>query len=324
MDEGLQPAAGLGLAVGAWLFAQEAVNVRATDFNRRRAHDLAVKFRQHAVVLEDDVCAPLGLIHAPVQTGPKAPMHRHPARRHLIQHPMQPLGLEVLEQRLRRRKVADVGEAVVGLLETKARRAHLPLQPVMAVATELEAKRGPRRNAQMAQAKFRVEEVNVEVLALARTPLELEKAGLLIFAHLETPAPFHRTQDADHALATSAYREDFLDEGLLALPGMDLPDFDALGPGQRPDMVSHLQPELVGVALVELHEGRATPAQMLLHRSRPADGLVSAKKHHPVKALDHTLDVLRISIHQRLRLHPFFLPHTPPCFINLLVPAPSG
>ena len=45
---------------------------------------------------------------------------------------------------------------------------------------------------------------------------------------------------------------------------------------------------------------------MLLHRPGPTDGLVSAEKHHTVKTLDHTLDVLRISVHQRLSFsYPF-------------------
>ena len=33
----------------------------------------------------------------------------------------------------------------------------------------------------------------------------------------------------------------------LRSPAVDLPDFDALGPGQRADMVGHLQSEFVGV-----------------------------------------------------------------------------
>ena len=251
-------------------------------------------------------------------------MHRHPARRHPVEHPMQPLRLKLFEQRLRRRKVADVGEAVVRLLETDARCPHLPLQPVVAVAAKLEAKRRPRRDAQVAQAKLRIDEVNVEVLAFARTPLELEKARLVVLADLETPAAFHRPEDADDALPPTARCEDLLDDGLLAFAVVDLPDFDALGPGQRADMVGHLQPELVGVNFVELHEACAAPVQMLLHRPRPPDGLVGAKEHHPVKTLDHSLDVLGISLHQRLRSHALSLPQSGPPFILLLVPAPPG
>jgi hypothetical protein len=152
---------------------------------------------------------------------------------------MQPLRLKLFEQRLRRPKVADVGETIIRLLETDARRAHLPLQPVVAVAAKLKANGRPRRNTQVAQTKLRIDEVNVEVLALARTPLELEKAGRLILADLEAAAAFDGPEDADDALASSAHREDLLDERLLALAVVDLPDFDALGPGQRADMIGH-------------------------------------------------------------------------------------
>jgi hypothetical protein len=216
---------------------------------------------------------------------------------------MQPLRLKLFEQRLCRRKVTDASETVVRLLKTEARRAHLPLQPVVAVAAKLEAKGCPRRKAQVAQAKLRIHKVNVEVLAFARTPLELEKTGRLVLAHLETPAAFHRSENADHALAPSAHREDLLHDGLLAFAVVDLPDFDALGPGQCADMVGDLQPKFIGVAFVELHEARAAPAQMLLHCARPPDGLVSAKEHHPVKAFDYALDLLGMSLHQRLGFH---------------------
>jgi hypothetical protein len=230
---------------------------------------------------------------------------------------MQPRRLKPFEQRLCRRKIADVGEAVVGLFETDACCPHLPLQPVMAVATKLEPKRCPCRNPQVAQTKFRINEVNVEGLAFARTPLELEKTRRRVLAHLEAAAAFDGPKNADNALAPSTHREDLFNESLLALAVVDLSDFDALSPGQRADMVGHLQPELISVALVELHKARAAPAQMLLHRPRPTDGLVGAKEHHPVKALNHAPDVLRMAIHQRLDSHAHSLPQSPACFIHL-------
>ena len=129
-------------------------------------------------------------------------------------------------QPLRRRKVADVGKAVVRFLEADAGRFHLPLQPVMAVATKLQPERRPRRDAQMAEAKLRIDKIDIEMLALARRPLELEKARLLALTHLEASAPLDGSENADHPLAPSAGGEDLPDDCFLALAGIDLPQLD--------------------------------------------------------------------------------------------------
>ena len=143
LDEGWQPATRWAFAVGGRFFTRETVQVRAARFDGRRAHDPAVKLRQPAVVLERDVRAPLRRIHAPVPTMPTASRHRHPARGHLLQHPMPPPRFKLWEPRWRRRKVTDGGAAVIGFLEAQPRRPPLPLPPVLAVTTKLEAKGRP-------------------------------------------------------------------------------------------------------------------------------------------------------------------------------------
>ena len=77
---------------------------------------------------------------------------------------MQLLDVEGIGQTLRLIPVVDVNECVVVQIVTDALAIQLFGQPTMPVKIKLQAKRRPRRHAQMAQAELFVDEVKVIVL----------------------------------------------------------------------------------------------------------------------------------------------------------------
>ena len=103
------------------------------------------------------------------------------------------------------------------------------------------------------------------------------KAGLMILADLVGAAAFHGSENADHSLAPAAFDEPFLDEGLLALSGVDLDDGDVFGGGALADMVGDGEAELVGVGFGAVDQADTPEVQQRLHRRRIGDRAVGAE-----------------------------------------------
>lgn len=109
----------------------------------------------------------------------------------------------------------------------------------------------------------------------------------------------------------SALLQDALHECFLALGVVDLLDAHAGEFGLRTHMLGDTQTQGVGVALGVVEQLDPSCPEMLFHGSGPADGFVSAKQHHAIKAFDHAFDVLGKSLSQwseRIHLPVSYIP----------------
>ena len=162
LDEGLETAGDFGRGSRRGLaFAEEAVDVGALDFDGGGAGELLVKAGQQLFVFEDDVGGEFGLIDAPLEVVAQAFVQGDPAGGVAVEDGLDFLRVNRVGKALGAREVGDMGEAVVGLGVTDARRLELAFEPVVAVETELEAEGRPGGNAQVAEAEHRIDEIDV-------------------------------------------------------------------------------------------------------------------------------------------------------------------
>ena len=216
---------------------------------------------------------------------------------------MEPHGVEAVHELLRRGHIAEIGKAVVLLRELQPRRAHLPRQPVVPIAAKLEAKGRPGRDAQMAEPELLIQHIDIEVLALARPPLQAQRPAGLGRPHPQTAAALHRPEHADDAGVPPALLQQLRDEFLLALPGLHLPHHQPLLARHLAHAGVDLLLPLLGFLLGELQVRNPIGAQIAAHRLRPPDGLISPGQQDAVVTFEHALDVLGMLVQEGRGLH---------------------
>src|SRR5499433_4246407 len=107
-------------------------------------------------------------------------------------------------------------KGVVGKLEADAGGSELASQPAMSVAIELETERTPGGNAQIDQAQFGVDEVEVIMQAFTGRRAQERAMGLLAVPGLVSGAGFHRRDDVHQAGMVAARGQHLSNHVLLA------------------------------------------------------------------------------------------------------------
>src|SRR5713101_7701215 len=201
---------------------------------------LRIECGQVRAALEEDVGAVFGLVDDPVIALALEPglaeqgVHRaRPAVEDL--DPAQPR--EAIGQGLRLGRVIELGEGVVMLHEADARVEELPGQPVVAVDVDLGGEREPSLHADVAEAEFRIQEVEVED-ALGPAG-EGEPGPTIAVAEFDRAAGLLAAEDADEALAETAFADLLLHEVFLAVASLKvdirgtLPSSEVFGVGDE-------------------------------------------------------------------------------------------
>ncbi len=304
LHQGLEPGVGQSPAVGARLFAHEAEDVLTPHFHYRRACDFQEEIGQDAPAFEEHVGAPFRLVDNPVQARAEALVDAHPMGCGFFEHAMQAPGIEVFDQTLRRSQVANPGKAVVGLFIGQASPHHLPLQPLVAVAVELQAEGSPGGDAQVTEAKFGVDKVDVEVLTAPRIPLQFQPVALAHGSDPEAAAALHRPKHADNPRMIPPRCDDLRHHILLALAPLHLAHFDSRRLGLRAYPFGDFQAPAIGMVLNKILKTDARPMKILPQGCRPPYRPIGPTQNHPIKTFKHPLDVLRMPLHQCLSFHP--------------------
>ena len=138
----------------------------------------------------------------------------------------RPVGAQLLvHQALCELGVLQPREAVVGALERRAPAGEFPGQPLPTVDADLDVEREPRLDAGVHEAEVRVQEVLVEVQALARDQSEPAGGTVRRLVVLEAHAGLDRLQDADEPVVDGVLLEQ--EPGELFLVGrapLQIPD----------------------------------------------------------------------------------------------------
>ena len=228
-----------------------------------------------------------------------------------IEDATQHVGREAIGKGLCAPPVVDAQEGVVGKGETDPGGGELAGQPAMPVAIELEAERTPCRHAQIDQAQFGVDEVEVVVQAFAGIRPQEGAMRLFVVPGLIGVAGFHRRDDMDQAGMVAAHGKYLGDDVFLAdvLLGKVF-DGDASRTGQFGSAVAHPITKRFG-------KSRIVEDPDLPRRKKPHHPLgiagpgQRAGDDDPVVAGEHPGEALAVTLRQRLPQPPLPLSTSP-------------
>jgi hypothetical protein len=238
-----------------------------------------------------------------------------------IEDATQHVGREAIGKGLRALPLVDAQEGVVGKGETDPGGGELAGQPAMPVAIELEAERTPCRHAQIDQAQFGVDEVEVVVQAFAGIRPQEGAMRLFVVPGLVGVAGFHRRDDMDQAGMVAAHGKYLGDDVFLAnvLLG-NVFDGDASRTGQFGSAVAHAITKRFGKSRIV--EDPDLPRRKKPHHPlRIAGPGQRAGDDDPVVAGEHPGEALAVTLRQQLPQPPLPLPASPAPILSSLVPA---
>ena len=238
-----------------------------------------------------------------------------------IEDAMQHVGREAIGKGVCALPVVDAQEGVVGKGETDPGGGELAGQPAMPVAIELEAERTPRRHAQIDQAQFGVDEVEVVVQAFAGIRPQEGAMRLFVVPGLVGVAGFHRRDDMDQAGMVAAHGKYLGDDVFLAnvLLG-NVFDGDASRTGQFGSAVAHAITKRFG-------KSRIVEDPDLPRRKKPHHPLgiagpgQRAGDDDPVVAGEHPGEALAVTLRQQMPQPLLPLATSPVPILSSLVPA---
>src|SRR5580700_130628 len=225
-----------------------------------------------------------------------------------IEDATQHVGREAMGKGLRALPVVDAQEGVVGKGETDPGGSELTGQPAMPVAIELEAERTPCRHAQIDQAQFGVDEVEVVVQAFAGIRPQEGAMRLFVVPGLVGVAGFHGRDDMDQAGMVAAHGKYLGDDVFLAnvLLG-NVFDGDASRTGQFGSAVAHAITKRFGKSRIV--EDPDLPRRKNPHHPfRIAGPGQRAGDDDPVVAGEHPGEALAVTLRQQLPQPPLPLP----------------
>ena len=222
---------------------------------------------------------------------------------------------------MRRKAAPAPAKAGVGKGETDPGGSELAGQPAMPVAIELEAERTPCRHAQIDQAQFGVDEVEVVVQAFAGIRAQEGAMRLFVVPGLVGVAGFHRRDDMDQAGMVAAHGKYLGDDVFLAnvLLG-NVFDGDASRTGQFGSTVAHAITKRFGKSRIV--EDPDLPRRKKPHHPlRIAGPGQRAGDDDPVVAGEHPGEAPAVTLCQKLPQAPLPVRVFPTSILSCLVPA---
>jgi len=260
-----------------------------------RARQVLIDLAQRGRIAKHDVRGILHLGNGPVIRGLERLHHRAAAPGILIEPGMQPGDRPVVRQPLRRGIVGHLMEGVVLQRKRHARRRQPVGQPGVAVEADLQPVRAPGRYAQVQQAQFRIQEIEIIVQALAAPHRQIGRPTRAAVPHLVRLAAFLGRQNADQARRVASGRAAGLRHLFLAHAGLpDELDRLPVRRGQRlrglfdPVSQPHHQRQIL--------RQRPLPAvQVGRHPVPVADRRQRAEEQNPVVTRQHAGNLVRIA-----------------------------
>jgi hypothetical protein len=239
----------------------------------------------------------------------------------VIEDVMQRGGRELIGQGLRPLPVVDAQKRVVSEGEADAGGGELARQPAMAIAIELQAKRTPSRHAQINQAEFSVDEVEVVMQTFAAVRPQEGAMGAFVVPGLIAVAGFHCRDDMHQAGMVAAAGEHLGDDVLLADVALgNVLDGHAGGTGQVGGALAHTITERFGKPRIV--EDRYLPGrEKCRHSPRIAGPRQCASDDDPVVTGEHPGEALAVALRQQMLQPPLPLPASPANILSCLVPA---
>ena len=170
--------------------------------------------------LEHHIRGVFALLGCPVVLESQRPAYLRRQRMVLPEDSIQLIGpIQVqlpVHQPLRSGEVADPGKTVLFLGVVHLVTIHLPAQPFPAIEADLNLEGKPALQAQMHEAKLRMQMVEIEVLALAAFQLEFQLLGLAVAAQKIGPAGLDTTKNPDQAILEAILFNEFPRQNFFA------------------------------------------------------------------------------------------------------------
>jgi hypothetical protein len=278
------------------LAAEKAQHILAAEVFQRVVEETRVERRQFGRRVEEHIGRVLALLERPVVRLAHGRADLRGQRMTLCEQALQqlrPIGLQLLiAQPLRRRHVGKVGKAVALLHKAEACFLELLRQPLAAIETDGHGERKPSLQPQVEQPVARVQEVEVEVEALALPGLKHELPVPRIALHAKGAARLHATVDADQALLPAAPEHGLLREQLLALgAARQVLHLQPGGRGQPPRVLPHARGQLLRV-VAELFEQHAGAMEITRHPARVLQRAKAPHEAHPIKSAQNPAAML--------------------------------
>ncbi len=204
------------VVTGELAVAEEGRDLIGFDNVDRGAGDGLIDASQVALPVEDDIRRVLRLHDAPVVGDAECPDDGTVRLGESVESPVKSTQLDRVGELLSRGEVFNPRERVVQDPVGDVLCSHLRGQQVVTVEVELEAEGTPCGDAQIAEAKLRIDEVEIVVDAFSGVGAQKCPARLLVVPRLVGGACLHRREDVNEARVTAALCENLLNPALLA------------------------------------------------------------------------------------------------------------
>jgi hypothetical protein len=184
----------------------------------------------------------------------------------------------------------------------------------MAIAIELQAKRTPSRYAQINQAQFGVDEVEVVMQTFAAVRSQEGAMGAFVVPGLVAVAGFHCRDDMHQAGIVAAAGEHLGDDALLADVALgNVLDGHAGGTGQLGGADAHPIPQRFGKSRI-VEDPDLPGREKCRHSLRIAGSRQCAGDDDPIITGEHTGEALAVPLRHQVPQPPLPFP-TPPAAI---------
>ena len=314
LDAGAQPTlveaiAQLSLVVAIQLAAEKGGNICRFDCMSQGFQEERVKRLQCVLALEDQVGRILRLHDAPVIGQLQIGDDRTVLLRQFVEAQMQGLHLELARQLIGDVVIGDMNESVIQGLKSDAVFPQLMGQPGVSVEIELQPKWTPGRDAQVAQSKLLVDEIEIIGHALAAVRLQICLAARFVMPGTIRSARLHCAKDMHQSRLLAAFFQDLLHPVFFTKVFLaHVLDLQALGFCQRLRILSNAFSQGLGKFGV-VEDADSVFIQIMGHSSRIAPVLQTACDHNPIIATQDPVQLLTIVFRKQLVLCGSFLDH---------------
>ena len=185
----------LTLVIAIEFTSQKSGNICGFDRMSKGFQEMRVEGLQSISALEDKVRCVLCLQDAPVIGEFQICDHRAILPGKLIQSKVQDINIELVCQLIGDSVISDMDKSIIQHFKGNAMLFQLVCQPVVSVEIELQSKRAPSRNAQIAQSQLLIYKVEIIGHTFAAVWFQIRLAGYFIVPRTIRSTPFHRSKD---------------------------------------------------------------------------------------------------------------------------------
>jgi hypothetical protein len=282
----------LVLVVAMQLAPQKGGDVSRFDGLNQGFYELWIEALQCRLVAKDDVGCVLRLHDAPVVAHLQGGHCRTVGCRISVQTGMQRLNIERLRQRVGLCKIGNRQKCIVSHLKVDLLTAQLIGQHVVPVAIELESKRRPGGDAQIAQPQRLIDKVEVVVETFALRHSDIRFSSAFVVPGLIRLARFHCRKNVHQSWVSAPCLHDGLNAIFLA-KALVLRDELDLDPGSSSDCGSILANRITQrfgkLGVVE--DANPLHVQIFRHPFGITDRRKLATDDDAVVAIQHTGDI---------------------------------